>query len=269
MLASRGRSSAVVLPTSGGVEFAHCDAYFDRAVFSGGDADFGRVKFVHCDGDFVRAIFSNDVYFEDSSFDHANLTLEDTRNIRILRLSNATFENESTISLKGTDYEKLYVHWDSIKDALVYNGEAYLTLVKNFRAIEYFEDAGDCYYQYRRERQSMRSWGEWAKYTDILGWVTCGYGTRPGYALLLGLFIVLVSAVYYWRADAIKRLKGNENEKASFWDAFYFSMMTFTTIGYGDWYPLDRHRKVVMFQGILGWLTLSLFLVTLANVIIR
>ncbi|MHC1631896.1 MAG: ion channel [Methanotrichaceae archaeon] len=25
--------------------------------------------------------------------------------------------------------------------------------------------------------------------------------------------------------------------KANIWDAFYFSMMTFTTVGYGDWYP--------------------------------
>ncbi len=234
----------------------------------GGDASFGRCKFSG-DADFRGACFSDDVSFEDSSFDRANLMLEDAREIRILRLSNSTFENESTISLKGTDYDRLYVHWDQIKDGFVYNGEAYLTLIKNFRNIEYFEDADDCYYQYRRERQSMRSWLEVAKYTDILGWVTCGYGVRPGYTLVLGLFVVLVSAVYYWRRDAIRRLKGDEDESAKFSDAFYFSMMTFTTVGYGDWYPLDRHRKVVMIEGIFGWLTLSLFLVTLANVIIR
>jgi hypothetical protein len=91
---------------------------------------------------------------------------------------------------------------------------------------------------------------------------------RPGYTLHLGLFVVLVSAVYYWRRDAIRRLKEDEDESAKFSDAFYFSMMTFTTVGYGDWYPLDRHRKGVMIEGIVGWLTLSLFLVTLANVII-
>ena len=144
-----------------------------------------------------------------------------------------------------------------------------MTLVKNFKTIEYFEDADACYYQYRRERQSMRSWLERAKYVDILAWLTCGYGVRPGYTLGLGFFAVLASALYYWRTGAIRRLKGNEEESANFWDAFYFSTMTFTTVGYGDWYPLDRHRKVVMLEGIVGWLTLSLFLVTLANVIIR
>lgn len=79
----------------------------------------------------------------------------------------------------------------------------------------------------------------------------------------------MVCAIYYWRTDAIRRLKEDGEVKASVWDAFYFSMMAFTTVGYGGWYPLDKHRKLVMIEGIVGWLTLSLFLVTLANVIIR
>jgi uncharacterized protein YjbI with pentapeptide repeats len=244
------------------------DAYFGDAL-CGGDAIFRGAQFRGDYANFNGAEFSNDVNFELSSFDHVNLTMEDVKPIHILRLSDASFENKSTISLKGTEYARLYVHWDSIKDAIIYNGEVYLTLVKNFKNIEYFEDADACYYQYRRERQSMRSWLERAKYVDILAWLTCGYGVRPGYTLGLGFFAVLASAVYYWRTGAIRRLKGNEEENANFWDAFYFSTMTFTTVGYGDWYPLDQHRKVVMLEGIVGWLTLSLFLVTLANVIIR
>ncbi|PXF61505.1 MAG: hypothetical protein C4B59_04545 [Candidatus Methanogaster sp.] len=59
------------------------------------------------------------------------------------------------------------------------------------------------------------------------------------------------------------------NEDVSFCDAFYFSVVTFTTVGYGDWYPKDRYRKFVMIEGLVGWLTLALFLVTLANVMIR
>jgi len=244
-------------------------AYFGEAKFIGGDVNFNNVQFRGGDANFKGAEFSKDAYFESSSFDRAKFTLEDAKNIRILRLQGVTFQNESKICLNGTNYQRLYVHWDSIKNALVYNGEVYQILINNFKNIEYFEDADDCYFQYRRERQSMRSWFEVATYTDIFGWVTCGYGVRPGTTLLLGLFVVLVSAVYYWRRDAIRRLKGDEDESAKFSDAFYFSMMTFTTVGYGDWYPQDRHRNVVMIEGIVGWLTLSLFLVTLANVIIR
>ena len=273
-----------------GAHFNGGDADFRRAVFDG-DAEFSMAKFNRCESyfwwaefsdnayfegavfiggnsDFRKAEFSERVTFEKSIFYHTNLMLDGSK-IYILTLSNANFENGTTISLAGTNYQRLYVHWDSIKNALVYNGEVYLTLVKNFRNIEYFEDADGCYYQYRRERQAIRSWGERAKYTDILAWLTCGYGVRPGYTLGLGVFVVLVSAIYYRKTNAIRRLKGDENKSANIWDALYFSIMTFTTIGYGDWYPLDRHRKVVMIEGIVGWLTLSLFLVTLANVVIR
>ena len=57
--------------------------------------------------------------------------------------------------------------------------------------------------------------------------------------------------------------------QVSFWYAFYFSLVTFTTVGYGDWYPEDMYRKFVMSEGVLGWLLLALFIVTLANVMIR
>jgi len=213
-----------------GAEFSGGDANFEEAHFSGGEANFsgadfsgGNVEFVGADfsgsnADFRKVDFGDDVSFEDSSFDHANLTLEDAREIRILRLSNSTFENESTISLKGTDYEWLYVHWDQIKYGFVYNGEAYLILIKNLRNIEYFEDADDCYYQYRRERQAMRSWWEMAKYIDILAWLTCGYGIRPGYTLGWSLVLVSFFGIVFWAGNGIYRIttqnQNNAIEKA-------------------------------------------------------
>ncbi len=141
--------------------------------------------------------------------------------------------------------------------------------MKNFKNLEYFEDADDCYYQYRRESQHRKSWQEGAKYSDLLIWAACGYGVRPIHPLILGLFVVVICAIYYRRKNAIRRLKDDGSAKADFRDAFYFSMMTFTTVGYGDWYPQDEHRILVMIEGILGWLLLSLFLVTLASVMIR
>jgi hypothetical protein len=39
---------------------------------------------------------------------------------------------------------------------------------------------------------------------------------------------------------------------------------------FGDWYPVDRYRKAaVVIEGVMGWLILALFIVTLANVMIR
>lgn len=68
-------------------------------------------------------------------------------------------------------------------------------------------------------------------------------------------------------------------------NALYFSANTFTTIGYGDYVPTDKKwiwipwfggrklgpsfRFIAMFEGILGWLLMALFLVTLGRVFIR
>ncbi len=141
--------------------------------------------------------------------------------------------------------------------------------MKNFKDLEYFEDANDCYFQYRWKSQWRKSWLEWSKYSDFLICAACGYGVRPIRPLVLGLFVVVICAIYYRWKNAIRRLKDDGRAKADFKDAFYFSMMTFTTVGYGDWYPQDEHRILVMIEGVVGWLLLSLFLVTLASVMIR
>ena len=153
---------------------------------------------------------------------------------------------------------------------LAYNGPAYIELIKNFRGMEQFEDADAVYYQYRRLSQKNKKWS-FSKLMDVVAGVSCGYGVKPGYPLICGFILIVLFALVYKLGNGIKRLKLKENgdSRVSFWDAFYFSLVTFTTVGYGDWYPEDRYRKFVMIEGVLGWLLLALFIVTLANVMIR
>jgi hypothetical protein len=53
------------------------------------------------------------------------------------------------------------------------------------------------------------------------------------------------------------------------YNCFYFSVTTFTTVGYGDLHPQGGFKVAAMIEGFLGWMTMALFLVTLGNVWLR
>jgi uncharacterized protein YjbI with pentapeptide repeats len=178
------------------------------------------------------------------------------------------------VSLVESNFNQMKVKWRSLKDVLVFDGSTYIKLIKNFREMEQFEEADAAYYQYRQLSQKNKKWSL-SKLMDVVAGASCGYGVKPGFALIWAFVLIMVFALVYWLGDGIKRLKEKNGDKnrvsrwAAFYNAFYFSVVTFTTVGYGDWYPEDRYRIVVMVEGVLGWLLLALFIVTLANVMIR
>jgi hypothetical protein len=229
------------------------DASFGDANFSG-DADFGAANFAG-DAGFGAANFSGDATFFSTKFDKVSFT-------------GTTFTN---VALIETDYNQMNVEWSTLKDALAFNGPAYIKLIKNFREMQHFENADAAYYQYRQLSQKNKKWSESSKLMDALTGLSCGYGVKPERPLIWGFLLIIVFALVYKQGKGIKRLKESDGDdsRVSFWDAFYFSVTTFTTVGYGDWYPIDRYRIVVMIEGVLGWLLLALFIVTLANVMIR
>ena len=217
--------------------------------------------------DFERTVFSDDVDFSHANFG-SYASFENTKFNKVI-FYNTNFTN---ISFNNADFEKIRVHWSDLKNSLIFNGAIYIQLIKNFREMEQFKDADDATYQYRRLSQANKEWS-FSKLGDVFMWLSCGYGVKPWRTAAWAVAIVLIFTPFYFWRGGIKRLKEkNEDEKqdVSLCDAFYFSMTTFTTLGYGDLYPADRYRMVaVMIEGLVGWLILALFLVTLANVMIR
>lgn len=109
-----------------------------------------------------------------------------------------------------------------------------------------------------------------SKWSDIISWITCGYGLKPLRIFWPGIFIIGIFALLYWRRSGIYRSSDTEKKSnVSVWDALYFSVNTFTTLGSADWYPKDSFRKLVTLEGLLGWIMLGIFMATLTNVMIR
>lgn len=243
----------------------------------GGLADFTNVYFNRT-AYFGGVKFTDLAYFINARFDR-DLNMEDSR-LYNMRLDNVSFQENSKINLNNSDFTKLEVRWGVIRDRLVYNGAAYLALVRNYKSLEWFEDADDCYYQYRRIGQDQTPWG-WGKISDLIAWLSCGYGVRVSYTVFWCLFTILFFGVVFWAGKGMNKfeivgmeLPGDPSLKpsarVSFTDALYFSIAMFTTSQAPvNTYPVGVYRHLAMAEGILGWFFLGLFVVVLSGVLIR
>lgn len=80
------------------------------------------------------------------------------------------------------------------------------------------------------------------------------------YSLVL-VVIISVFAIIYWRYGLIQN---GEHIEIDFITSLYFSITTWTTLGYGDFSPVERIRHITSVQAILGYVSLGI-LITLAS----
>ena len=251
------------------------DARFDGATFSS-DARFGRATFSR-DAGFIITTFTGNAWFIGAIF------RTDVRFLDTLFYQRLNFDE--------TKYEHAYIRWDMVKDHLEYQGATYLTLIKNFKNLEFFEDADACYYQYRRIAQSKKSWYGWSKLLDIFAWVTCGYGVKVWRPVFCVLGCVFVFALLYGLFNGIANVGPSEISSISLsigpiviqnthptevyagvtsWaDYLYFSAATLTSNTSSELRPLGAWKYVVMIEHLMGYMFLALFVVVLTKKMIR
>jgi hypothetical protein len=157
------------------------------------------------------------------------------------------------------------VSWSQIQSILSYDNSAYLSLVKNFRDIGQSSDANDCYYEYRYLNQNRKGLGV-SKFLDMVAWITCGYGVRPHHALACGAAVILIIAFIIWSGKGLEGFS-DLSERQKITASLYFSLIAFTANGKGLPFK-GNYRYLGMAEGILGWLLMALFLVTLGRLMI-
>ncbi len=297
------------------------DAKFYKAEFSGityfsmshfrGDASFGDTQFkdtAHFDyclfdkySDFRYADFDKDANFRGTQF-HGSADFRDS----ILNGDSDFLETKyaTDFDVRGMKFSTLWVNWPSIADYLISDGQVYLQLIKNFKNLEQFDDAKECYYKYRLFSMDERSWSDTQKYLDALAWLTCGFAVRPSFTILwMGIMIVLF-AILFWAIDVFKEqpypfirdslpyvqeatimdaatdifqelppYAANPSQKiriTTIIDALIFSAALFFTLPPPlEYIKSRRFRILFVIEDITGWLIMSLFMVTLLNIIIR
>ncbi|HOT06996.1 MAG TPA: pentapeptide repeat-containing protein [Methanotrichaceae archaeon] len=265
------------------------DVSFTSSAF-GGRADLSGALFSE-DARFLGARFSDSLDMTAAAF-KKNLILEKA-SIKELRMAESTFSSGSLISLKNAEFQRLEIQWSVLQGRLVADGSVYMALVRNFRNLEWFLDADGCYFQYRRDSQGEKPLLRgrrlnWSKLFDMMAWISCGYGVRPAYTIMLSLGLVSFFALLFWASggivvepldwagpgtdpsqDPVLDQTWDSQHRLSFLDNLYYSALTFLSRPPGKWYSIGISRYAAVLEGTLGWLLMALFLVTLGRIMIR
>ncbi len=155
--------------------------------------------------------------------------------------------------------------------------EIYRHLRKVFETEGLFEKAG---YFFEREmvvrRKQMPKWSVprfFSKLVDLF----CGYGEQPMRVIIFSNVIILLFAVLYFISGvsfageqlAYRSGLGVGQNATAFLDSLYFSVVTFTTLGYGDITPLGLSRLFAACEALVGSFTLALFVVVFVKKMTR
>ena len=107
--------------------------------------------------------------------------------------------------------------------------------------------------------------------------IFCGYGERPLRVIIFSVsLITFFATLYFFSGLSFSGESLAFNPHISLWEnikvffgALYFSVVTFTTLGYGDVAPIGIARALAALEAFLGSFTLALFVVVFVKKMTR
>ena len=165
------------------------------------------------------------------------------------------------------------------------------------RAMDYYEQSEEIYRDLRKaaeyqglfelagsfthkelimRRHQYPKWSRkriFSKCIDVL----CGYGERPLNVIFFSLMLILICAFGYFMCgvsynDEVLQFdmqNGWQENSRAFFNSLYFSVVTFTTLGYGDITPISYSRLIAAIEAFSGSFSLALFVVVFVKKMTR
>ncbi len=246
--------------------------------------------------------------FSYADFYHANLIDAHMFNINLNNASLMKAEllgaNLNCASLQNTNL--LGAKWSKAKIENIQFGNKLLQELKAKECIkkrlineacDYFEQAEEIYRDLRKhaEREGIFSLaGEFihreltmrrmqmpprsakrisSKLVDLF----CGYGEDPWRIIMLSILLIIICASLYaftglnYQGElyAVSMSHDFVENITIFASCLYYSVVTFTTLGYGDFTPVGLSRAIAAFEAFTGSFTIALFVVVFVKKMTR
>jgi len=295
-----GKANYFVVKFKGNADFNDAtfieDAYFEKATFEG-DANFRLKKFVKIldfskiktfSGKKLFIKLNNEegkIFFNRASLENIYLDIELVRGILI---------DFTDVLLRNTKVKKGQIESHILQEKEKKFSEAreiYLLLKNNFHSIGHYNDES---WAFKKEKDMERK--NYCHFRTLHQWLwycflnaIFGYGEKPWNAILSAGILIFAFALLFsnigignpeiieLNGTAIQQNSGNIVDLASkgliknnvirnFPDSLYFSLITFTTLGYGDFRPLEGIGRILAgSEAFIGAFMMALFVYTFAR----
>lgn len=191
--------------------------------------------------------------------------------------------------LDDLDWSEGYVLGEEKERRFTHAETVYRQLKQHYTVSGHYAYAGEFHYrEMEARRKQLWRWGRYPetlmeRLRPMLGSLflqlfrlTSGYGERPFWVLGWSLTFIIGFTFAYFPYSAIDLSSaGVVNFFDRIWRSLYFSVVSFTNLGYGGWLGTDRiephnwTRNLGAVESILGLFLTSLFLVTFVRKMAR
>ncbi|PIZ75476.1 hypothetical protein COY05_03890 [Candidatus Peregrinibacteria bacterium CG_4_10_14_0_2_um_filter_38_24] len=247
---------------------------------------------IHFEGAMLRYCNFQEGKIHDCNFENAELSHSDFKNAHITDCSfqnsdlneiNLINANITNCSLVDANIDDISTSGTVIDEKSNFGKELKSETAKNYHsaAIEYkqikemykysslHEQADEFHYREMISKRKRISYLNPVRFFSyIFGDLLCKYGTSFIRVFMAAILVVITCTFAFQIFDSLMFY----NEKLtdySFLDALYFSITTFTTLGYGDYHAVGAVRFIAAAESFVGIALTSLFTVIVARSIIR
>lgn len=248
-----------------GADMRHCNlahanlksAYLDNA-------DLSEAHLSGCNLSGARLWHAD---LKDANLAEANLSGADllNANLSLVKFWNASIKGAKLLTKHNFALSKKFFNRYAIDEkGPISAAEGYRSLKQYFMSAGRYDDASWASFKEKQmQRRKLLREGNIAYIPSLFMALMCGYGEKPYRVILFSIAVIFLYAIVYFITAAIDiPLK-----TVGFWDYLYFSIVTFTTLGFGDITPklIPFFQMLAGTEAFLGAFMMGLFVFTLAR----
>jgi len=215
-----------------------------------------------------------------SDLSEANLQLANLNNTNLLgtklkntHLTNAIWGKYLPQEIKANKTVELKKRDDLFQEA----EETYRNLRKAMEGQGLFEIAGIFFRKEMIMARRQLPRGSFKRTISKMVDLFCGYGELPMRVVMFSMMEILSFALMFYilginteNGIHISNLSSSVSSNfTEFGNSLYFSIVTFTTLGYGDIIPMGFSRAIAALEAFLGSFTIALFVVVFVKKMTR